>query len=80
MPDLRLVYGGGEIVGFLREMLEAAERGEFESVAIATVEANGNIGSGLAFKDDASQIWARQLAAVANLQHDILTGRLTFET
>lgn len=75
---LRVIHGGGEIVAFLEAMLEKARTGQFDIVAVATCETDGNLGSGLAFRD-ADMPFSRTLGAIANLQHDVLTGRLTFE-
>lgn len=79
MPDLRVIYGGGEIVEFLERLMERARHGHIEVIAVATCETEGYVGSGLAFREDTSSPWVRTVGSVASLQHDLLTGRLTFE-
>lgn len=78
MTELRVMVGGGDVVSFLEGMLDKARRGEFEAVAIATLESDHSVGAGLAFKPDADHLFARTLGAVTNLQAAILEGRLTF--
>lgn len=79
-PDLALIHGGGDIVGFLEGMLERARAGEIEAIAVATVTSANTVGAGLAFRADAPHIWARTLGAVSNLRFMLLTGDLTFNT
>lgn len=69
--SLALIQGGGDIVEFLSDALERAQRGEFDAVAICCTTPSG-IQWGSAWKEGTPAPWARLLASVTSAQHDML--------
>lgn len=71
--ELRLVHGGRDLVETLEHHLERAKSGELEIVIVATVDRAGLQKWGWAYVDGTPVPWARMVAAIAGVQHDLMT-------
>ena len=72
--ELRLVHGGLDLVETLEHHLARAKAGELEIVIIATVDRESKQKWGWAYVDGTPVPWARMVAAIAGVQHDLMTG------
>lgn len=75
-PALRLHVGGGDIVGYLEDLLERARAGEWQSLAVASVDRDGVQGVGFVWREDMPAPFSLILASVACMQHDLIEGGL----
>ena len=71
--ELRLVHGGIDLIETLEAYLARAKAGELEIVVVAAVDRDGVQKWGWAYVDGTPVPWARMVAAVAGVQHDLMT-------
>lgn len=80
-PELNLIEGGGSVVAFIEIFLEKAKRGELRTLAIAAVHNNGDVATGITWSPDReAHRYYPTLGAISQLQHNILSGELSFPT
>lgn len=72
--ELQLVHGGRDVVDVLEHHLERAKAGEIEIVIVVTVDTDNMQKWAWAYVEGIAVPWARMVAAVAGVQHDLMTG------
>ena len=77
-PQLRLIPGGGEIVGTLEQVLEQAKEGKLVGVVVCGIsdEDGGSSGWVWAHRDGIACPWPRLLAITATAFHDLVNEGL----
>lgn len=73
---LRLISGGGDVVSTLETLLADAKDGKVDGFAIVTITGD-ELAANWAHVDDLPHVWARFVAAIAHLNHHLLTEGLT---
>lgn len=71
--ELRLVHGGRDLVELLEEQLAKVKAGEVEILVVATVDTDKVQRWSWAYVDGIDFAWARMVAAVAGVSHDLMS-------
>ncbi|WP_289145423.1 hypothetical protein [uncultured Sphingobium sp.] len=71
--ELRLVHGGRNLVELLEEQLAKVKAGEVEILVVATVDTDKVQRWSWAYVDGIDFAWARMVAAVAGVSHDLMS-------
>ena len=74
--ELRLVHGGRDLVKLLEDQLAKVKAGEVEILVVATVDTDKVQRWSWAYVDGIDFAWARMVAAVAGVSHDLMSGEL----
>lgn len=70
--ELRLVHGGRDMVELLEGQLAKVKAGEVEILIVATVDMDKVQRWSWAYVDGIDFAWARMVAAVAGVSHDLM--------
>lgn len=71
--ELRLVHGGRDLVELLEDQLAKVKAGEVEILVVATVDTDKVQRWSWAYVDGIDFAWARMVAAVAGVSHDLMS-------
>lgn len=72
--QLHVIAGAGGVVDYLQGLADAARAGDITAVICASLDDEGVIGCGHAFRDDVPHKWAMSVAMAAVLQDMLMEG------
>lgn len=74
--DLDLLYGGGDMIVVLEDLLEKVREGVVVGIVVGAARADEGIGWTAAWKEGQTLMWSRLLAVAASLYDDLLRNGL----
>lgn len=74
--ELRVMHGAADIIETLEDLLAKARAGDVTMLIAAHVDSEHVQKWAWAHKDDQAFAWARMVAMVAGIQHDLMQGGL----
>jgi hypothetical protein len=73
-PELRTIPGGGDIVLALEYLLEEARAGRVDALGVLLLVNDHEHGLSVAAGPRAGQLWARMVAAAADMTYTLMQG------
>lgn len=74
--SLQLFHGSGDMIEMLEDAIERVKSGEMEGVVVVGATSDGALGWSWAYKEDATHIWARLIAAQLSAHQEMMAEGL----
>lgn len=70
--SLQLFHGGGDMIEMLEDVIARVKSGELEGIVVVGATCDGALGWSWAYKEDATYIWARLVAAQLSAHQEMM--------